>query len=181
MENRSNGIEQWAIARAIIVSVCILCLLVLSTAEIQAQPCRPLTSEVCVDTVGNGRYFSFNQTVPFWTIIAVTPDPADDKDIMLFPNCASGTPLASSNGTNGTDFIIGDFNHNTLGTYYVTTHYGTETDPYHIDWVRGGHILAISNYNPATTGDDGPTCDLVRVWDAYLETGFDYRVILWNG
>ncbi len=138
--------------------------------------CRPLTSEACVDTVGNGRYWSFNQSSLYWTVVAVTPDATDDKDIYLYTQCNAGDVLASSTQISGTDFIVGDFNHNTVGTYYPTTVFGTETDLYTVEWVTGGEIFPISTCFWVTTGGSPSPCNLVRIWDIFLEEGVEYRV-----
>ena len=111
-----------------------------SAGDASAQ-CRPLTSEMCVDTVGVFSDFSFSQIAAFWTVVAVMPQPTDDKDITLYSNCASGSILATSTGTSGADFIVGDFNHNAAGTFYPETSYGSQTDPYTIEWMTGREIL----------------------------------------
>ncbi len=140
------------------------------------RPCRPLTSEVCVDTVGVFSDFSFSQIAAFWTVVAVMPQPTDDKDIALYSNCASGTILATSTGTSGTDFIVGDFNHNAAGTFYPETSYGSQTDPYTLEWVTGGDILPISVFGNSNLGYPGAACPIVRIWDVYLEQDVEYRI-----
>ena len=140
--------------------------------------CRPLTSGACVDTVGNGRHWSFNQSTLYWTVVAVTPDPTDDKDIYLYPQCYAGDVIASSTQISGTDFIVGDFNHNTAGTYYASTLFGTETDPYTVEWISGGDVFPISTWVWEYMGGSPSPCSLVNVWDIFLEEGVEYRVDL---
>ena len=57
--------------------------------------------------------FAFTQPFVYWTGVAVNPSGGDDKDISVYADPGgAGTPLASSTGTVGTDFVVGDFNHN---------------------------------------------------------------------
>ncbi|RLA01391.1 MAG: hypothetical protein DRQ47_08120, partial [Gammaproteobacteria bacterium] len=120
--------------------------------------------------------FSFSQIASFWTIVAVTPQSTDDKDIALYSNCASGSILATSTGTSGTDFIVGDFNHNAAGTFYPETSYGSQTDPYTVEWVTGRDILPISVFDDTNLGYPSSACPIVRIWDVYLEQGVEYRI-----
>ena len=146
-----------------------------SAGDTNAQ-CRPLTSEACVDTVGNGRHWSFNQSSLYWTVVAVTPDVTDDKDIYLYPQCYAGDVLASSTQITRYRLHRRGLQPQHPGTYYATTVFGTETDLYTVEWVTGGEIFPISTYFWVTTGGSPSPCNLVRIWDIFLEEGVEYKV-----
>ena len=74
--------------------------------------------------------------------MGVVPSSPDDKDIYLYPSCGTGSLLATSTGTDGTDFIVGDFNHNAIGTYYPQVTYGGDV-AYDVYWNQGGNILPV--------------------------------------
>jgi hypothetical protein len=144
-------------------------------SEVFAQ-CHPLTSFVCMDTISVHLDFSFNQSIPWWTVVGVVPTDPDDKDIYLFTGCAAtGTYLAGSGGTSGTDFIVGDFNHNPYATYYPRVQYGSPTDPYTVFWNQGGKILPISAVKSVSLGIGVGGCNLIDIWDVYLEADAEYE------
>jgi hypothetical protein len=138
--------------------------------------CFPLTSGECRDTVGVDKDWSFNQPTYWWSVVGVVPTLSDDKDIYLFSGCGgTGSYLAGSGGTNGTDFIVGDFNHNPLGSYYPRVQYGSNTDPYTVFWSSGSKIFPVSAFRLASLGGTLGTCDIIDIWDIYLELGSEYE------
>jgi hypothetical protein len=146
-----------------------------SASHVFAQ-CRPLTTGVCVDTLQISTDFSFNQNIGYWMAVGVVPTVPDDKDIYLFTACpAGGSYLAGSSGVNGADFIVGDFNHNTYGSYYPHVQYGSVTDPYTVFWTQGGKILPVSAPLQYLVGGTAGSCFLFDVWDVYLEGGAQYE------
>src|SRR6186997_180223 len=70
-----------------------------------------------------------NQTVNYWTLMAIVPNSDSDWDMGVYSNgfgpepfCLS-SPLASSAWNAGyADIIVGDFNYNTFGNYYWNPH-----------------------------------------------------------
>ena len=123
--------------------------------------------------------FSITQTTPYWTAVAINPSGADDKDVWLFENPDGlGSPIAYSAGTVGTDYVIGDFNHNALGTYYPMATYGDSPANYVLQWDSGPDILPLGVDVDGTVGGADGGCGLVRVWDVYLDAGTDYQFTL---
>jgi len=139
-----------------------------------------LTSGVCDGRIGVPAHYSFNQSgTPYWAVVGVAPDPADDKDIYLYSGpFQTGSLLASSNGVSGSDFVVADFNHTPYGTYYPTVTYGSTTALYVVGWSQGGNILPLNQTMgvPVYAAGSG-TCFAFNVWDVYLEAGATYRIL----
>jgi hypothetical protein len=142
-----------------------------------------LSSGVCDGRVGVPVHYSFNQSgIPYWAVVGVTPDPADDKDIYLYSGpLQTGDLLASSNGVSGADFVIADFNHTPYGTYYPTVTYGSTTALYVVEWSQGGNILPLNQTMgvPVSAAGSG-TCFAFSVWDVLLEAGATYRILSYS-
>jgi hypothetical protein len=148
-----------------------------------------LSNDVSVGTgTADNAYFSFNQVTNYWTAVAVR-NPVLDWDIVASqdnvispaPACAT-IPLASSGTLPPTmDFIVGDFNHNAFGTYYVRAHQFTAgpADPATVEWDSGSDFI-FPNDNNQTIRATGPT-DLIGCWDIYLAAGQSYDFVLTDG
>jgi hypothetical protein len=141
-----------------------------------------MASAACQTWTSSPRMFSFTQNNIYWTGVAVNPSGSDDKDVVLYDNPAGiGVPLASSAGTVGTDFVVGDFNHNATGTYYSRVQYGSTTAGYVTDWESGADVVTIGTDTNGTVGGGSGGCGLIQVWDVFLTAGQSYRFLLLGG
>ncbi len=143
----------------------------------------PLAASTTVYTgLSQNAYFSFNQTDPYWTAVAVRNTSADwdlfasqDDATSPFPACAT-LPLASSSFLPPVqDFVVGDFNYNTFGTYYLRAHQYTTgpLNPAQVEWDTGPDYI-LPNDNNFTTRATGPN-DLIGCWDVLLNGGQTYQ------
>ncbi|UCG51765.1 MAG: hypothetical protein JSW58_16590 [Candidatus Latescibacterota bacterium] len=153
-------------------------LLVLTSSSAHAQ-CTPLSPRDCRLESNHPKDYSFIQSQPYWMVVGIVPSYPDDKDIYLFTECSSGMGLAGSTGINGIDYIVGDFNHNTPGTYYPQALYGDTLASYTVYWGDGGTVFPIGVPVDGTLGGSGAGCGMIQIWDVYLELGAEYRVS-WN-
>lgn len=167
--------------RTPLLTVAVLVLLVAGLVP-RAAAQTVLSSGVCDERVGVSSHYSFNQSgVPYWAVVGVTPDPADDKDIYLYSGpFQTGSLLASSSGVSGADFIVADFNHTPYGTYYPTVTYGSTTALYDVEWSQGGNILPLNQTIGAPVHSGGGICFAFSVWDVYLEAGSTYRILSYS-
>jgi hypothetical protein len=143
-----------------------------STAHAQ---CTPLTSHVCRPETSYPHDYSFTSTNYYWGVVGVIPTSPDDKNIVVYPSCGSGTPLATSTGTNGIDFVVGDFNHTPLGTYYARATNGDPSAFYNVYWRNGGTIAPIGAIIDGQLGGSGAGCNMIQIYDLYLEQNRQYR------
>jgi len=145
----------------------------------QAQCNSPtvLASGAAVATPAPGGFYRFTQGAIYWSAVAVR-NPAADWDIAVYQqglggtgdNCFNGI-LANSVNVSGVDFVIGDFNHNPLGTYYVYSYRYSGPGNAVTEWDDGVDALTINgNWIDRTTGAD----DVIEVWDVFLESGTTY-------
>jgi hypothetical protein len=162
----------------LLATLCLLLVIGASAPDVAAQ--RPLASGVCVDSTNVPTHYRFTQTgVPYWAVVGVAPQPGDDKDIYVYtgPN-ATGSLLAYSTATSGSDFVVADFNHTSFGTYYPTVTYGTTWTPYMVEWKAGGKILPLNHALNVQIWGIGNECYAFDVWDVYLEAGATYRFMI---
>ncbi|MEJ2722479.1 MAG: FlgD immunoglobulin-like domain containing protein, partial [bacterium] len=147
--------------------------------QIQIQPlddCEPLGPRTCVEREGWPRDFEINQSFAYWSAIAVSTTGYDSKNLYLFTQCdAKGTLLASTYG-DGTHLIVGDFNHNALGTYYATVSSNDVNALYTVEADADGEILTTGTYVADLVGRNPSSCNLVRMYDVYLESGVTYQI-----
>ncbi len=121
-------------------------------------------------------YFSIGQNTPYWTVIGVRgSDPATDWDLVVqsgstaepFPVCRSPQLAVSDQGPPIVDFVVGDFNHNPYGTYYL---WGSQRyDPGavgSVEWDSGADAIVVGG--PAVERTTGPD-DVLEAWDCWLE------------
>ncbi len=137
--------------------------------------CTPLMSHVCRPEYSMPHGYEFTQGINYWAVVGVAPTYLEDKDIYVYPSCGSGAPLASSTGTNGLDFVVGDFNHTALGTYYPTVTYGDPTAYYNVYWRNGGAIGPIGSTISGELGGTLAGCNMIQIFDVFLEQNREYR------
>jgi hypothetical protein len=134
-------------------------------------------------------YWSFNQTLPYWTAIGVRgTSVGSDWDIEMYqngsggtyPTCLSGILGASQYGAGTTDFVVGDFNWNSPGTYYANPHlYLDQGFPHSlIKWDSGADQLLVGGPTVHRSTEQN---DLLEVWDVFLQSGHTYTFRLSTG
>ncbi len=125
--------------------------------------------------------FSFNQADAAWTAIGVRPTSTDwDLEVASgttgpYPDCL-GPLLAISaiSSTSTVDFVVGDFHHNTAGTYYAEAYQFTPgtMQAATVEWDAGLNSILPNDNNDAvrSTGAD----DVLECWDVWLTAGYTY-------
>ena len=103
----------------------------------------------------------FNQAQVYWTAVGVRST-TQDYDISVwggtagpgYPTCLSDMKAGSTYSPPRLDFVVGDFNHNPVGTYYVQTYdYSGGPGGGDIQWDSGADQLAINGAPlPRSTG-----------------------------
>jgi hypothetical protein len=162
-------------------------------AALALAPAPPAHAQCNYPFMGSGSsmYFPFGQTYTpavvqstnYWSVVAVRPDAGSDWDIaaystaVLFPACVSGELASSVRATSSVDMIIGDFNHNPQGTFYVRPYHFSGGGGATVEWDDGPDGLGVNL--PRVERSTGPT-DVVEVWDVFLLAGqqysFDFQV-----
>jgi hypothetical protein len=151
------------------------------TVEFNQGPCEvdELVDRVCETDRGVPRTYSFQQTSNSWAGVAVSHLGGDDKDIDIYDHPeATGVPLVGSYFSQGTDFVVGDFNHAALGAYYPQVTYGGSAVDYTVEWDGDQEQLLPGIPESGSVGAGNPDCGLIRVWDCDLEAGREYAFIL---
>jgi hypothetical protein len=122
--------------------------------------------------------YSFNQTRNRWAGIAIRPTQTDSWDLNLYgqttglPNCLDDQLAFSEWGDWIVDFVVGDFHHIPLGTYYPdATHLGTDPENGVIEWDDGSELLAIND--TLIVGQTGSS-DIIEIYDIFLRAGVYY-------
>jgi hypothetical protein len=126
-------------------------------------------------------YYSFTQALGYWTAIGVRNTTYDwdltvssNHTAMPWPACATSLVASSNCVPPRQDLIVGDFNYNTAGTYYVRAHQqspGYLSAPT-VQWDSGADRI-LPNDNNLATRTTGPD-DVVGCWDVYLAGGRTY-------
>ncbi|MEZ4650036.1 MAG: hypothetical protein R3E97_14855 [Candidatus Eisenbacteria bacterium] len=139
----------------------------------------PLTSGIAVSTWPGYAYYSFQQTVPYWTVVGVrADDESTDWDLGVYqngsggtwPSCFSGI-LGTSTGVGVTDFVVADFNHMAAGEYYTLPYVFGGTRGSLVEWDSGADQLIVNGPYEARTASPN---HLVEVWDVFLTAGVEY-------
>jgi hypothetical protein len=119
---------------------------------------------------GTKTTYQFPQSNVFWTAVGVRPDPGSDWDIGIyqstaaFPTCVA-TLLGNSTRVSGVDFVIGDFNHNPTGTYYVAASHFSGSGNGKVEWDDGPDLLTV---NAPVLQQSTDATNVLQVWDTYL-------------
>lgn len=162
-----------------------LCGLVIGTLVPAAAPAlctyTPLTGGVTVTTTDSLQAFSFNQTVGFWSGVALRSDPAGDWNLSLYripgsPPACVDTLLGSSARASGVDLVVGDFNsgHDTLGIYYPLATRSAGAADGTLEWDDGSNSLVVGGPLVNRTTD---ATDVIEMWDVFLVAGTAYRFV----
>jgi hypothetical protein len=124
--------------------------------------------------------FSFDQQQHYWTAVGLRgpqywamsvyrSDPGTPIGACFADELASTSSSATSVGV-----VVGDFDYNATGTYFVNAHYPYDyyTGPGDVQWDDGADALLVNGMIQHGTMGDG---DIVRVWDVRLEGGTPYH------
>ncbi len=139
----------------------------------QAQCANPiaLTSGTSVATPFLQEHYAFSQPSIYWTAAAARK-PGEDWDLAVYSGpCQSGILASSTYLAGTTDFVVGDFNHNALGTYYVNSYKYSGTSGARTEWDDGPDAAAVNGPFISRSTDAN---DLIEVWDVFLEAGTTY-------
>ena len=125
---------------------------------------------------GTKATYQFTQSNVFWTAVGVRPDPGSDWDIGIYQNTAAyptcvATLLGNSTRTSGVDFVVGDFNHNPTGTYYVAASHFSGSGNGNVEWDGGSDLLTV---NAPVVQQSTDATNVLQVWDVYLEQDSTY-------
>ncbi len=122
-------------------------------------------------------YHQFNQVDSYWTAVGVRST-TSDYDITVggntlgsFPACV-GDIKASSTGVGLVDFVVGDFNYNTIGTYYVHNHDFSGPGGADVEWDSGADLLTPDAAPISRSSGPG---NVLEVWDVFLAAGQTYN------
>jgi hypothetical protein len=156
----------------------------LGDARIRVSTCTELytlTSGATVGTPLAENYFSLDQQQPFWTAVGVRGGRWWEASIYRSnPGSPPGTcfsDLLAGSGSTATTagVVVGDFNYNQMGTYYVKARYPIDVSAGtgFVQWDDGPDELTVNGM--VTHGTMNGT-DIVRAWDVYLEAGKAYHL-----
>jgi hypothetical protein len=139
-----------------------------------------LMSTVSLGSVVPAGFHRYTQSTNYWSATAVRANSVtSDWDLSTYELGSGGAGsvcfnglFASSTGAAGmTDFVIGDFNHNAFGTYYVYTLSFSGDSNARVEWDGGSDQIVVNG--PSITRSTGAN-DLIEVWDVFLEAGRTY-------
>jgi hypothetical protein len=134
-------------------------------------------------------YGKMNISLPYWTGMVVFPNNhSTDYDVYVYSNgsggsapfCFSGLLANSTYGAGHTDFVVGDFNHNPAGTYYMLGHcYSGTCASLPTDGIWGWRDGDLVTVNAAPTSQYiDPSTDfpdqMLHCYDVYLTAGTTY-------
>jgi hypothetical protein len=128
-------------------------------------------------SAGTVLYPTIVQSTNYWSAVAVRPDPGTDWDLSIhqtattYPACVTNQLASSTRGGSAVDVVIGDFNHNAFGSYYVRPYVYSGTGNARIEWDDGSDIFTVNA--PRTQRTTGPNY-VIECWDIYLEAGRNY-------
>jgi hypothetical protein len=136
----------------------------------------PLTSGVTQTTALEAN-FSFTQANVYWTAVGLRGRLADNWDLAVYDSagteagCVSDSIAGSNRPAGSVDVIVGDFNHNTLATYYARAYPVAAAELARIEWDDGPDLIAVNGYPTLrTTSRD----DVLECFDVRLFAGTTY-------
>jgi hypothetical protein len=134
-------------------------------------------------------YVKMNISRPYWTGMVMFPNNhSTDYDVYVYSNgsggfapfCFTGLLANSTYGPGHTDFVVGDFNHNPAGTYYMLGHcFSGACASGPSDGIWGWRDGDLVNVNTAPTSQYiDPNSDfpnqMLHCYDVYLTAGTTY-------
>ena len=130
-------------------------------------------------------WHSFDAQSSAWAAVGVRELPGADWDLGVYQNpsggawpvCFSGL-LGQSQDINKTDVVVGDFNHNSLGTYYPRPFIFSGAGTGALFWDGGNDALAL---NAPLTYRDAGDGEVLEAWDVSLVGGSTYTFEFYGG
>jgi hypothetical protein len=149
-------------------------------APLRAQ-CNYTTLEngVHQGILGSPKFLSIEQSAGRWLAFGVARNDPDDWDISIHsdtaaePECVLNPPLASSSSSGVVDFVVGDFTHNTGGTYYAKAFQTPEASAGIARWSSKPNLLQI-NDEPLVVNQD--VTQFLDCYTVSLEAGEEYTI-----
>ena len=138
-----------------------------------------LASGVSTPTPAPNGYYRFTQPVVFWSAVGVRGAPTSDWDAQVYavgsewvwPQCFAGLLAESTLPAGSVDFVVGDFNHNPLGTYYPRTFQASGIGDAVTEWDDSPDQITVGQAPiERTTG----ASDVLEIWDVLLTAGVEY-------
>jgi hypothetical protein len=127
-------------------------------------------------------WFDYTPAAGSWTAISASNSSADwdmtqygNGPAAVWPDCFSPTIAASTSST-VPDIIVGDFHHNTPGTYYLMANQFTSgplTYVASVEWTGAATSLAV-NGSPVTRSPEAN--DIVQAYEAHFVAGLPYTI-----
>lgn len=153
-------------------------------AHLTVSACTPpiaLSSGVPTSADLAHNYYSFDQEQNYWTAVGLranqwwTLEVHDSFSGTPPGSCFSGDPLAASNPTSSAAaIVVGDFDYDPKGTYYVGAHYYVDA-PGGVGTVQWDDDADRLTVNGMFTNGSMTAGDVVRVWDVLLQAGTTYH------
>jgi hypothetical protein len=108
----------------------------------------------------------------YWSVFAVRPYFADNSSIWLYADDAyTITSLKANDQTgSGVNFVVGDFNHNPLGTYYPRIRRTVGTQGQDFEWEGGSEGFSWSG-STIVSNQIWDNHDVADVFDLYVDGG----------
>lgn len=138
-----------------------------------------LTSGTPVAVSTSPSFYTINQSINYWTAVAVMPQSGTDWDISVwqdtypYPGCVTTLLAGSALGGSAVDFVVGDYNFNAYGTRYVEANRYLGTGNATVEWnATNGQLAINSAFFHATFA--GGASHFIYVWDVYLYAGTTY-------
>lgn len=130
-------------------------------------------------------FVSGNVNSRYWSVFAVRPYFSDTASLWLYADDAyTSTSLkASDQSGSGVQFVVGDFNHNALGTYYPRVRRTTGTvQGYDVEWEGGNESIVFTPGMNTSSDFVWPSHDVADVFDLYVDGsvpgGQDVRILV---
>ena len=154
-----------------------------ATWQLALGTCDPptaLSSYHIVSSINAVDHWSIDQQDPYWTVVANASN--NDFDISAYstvggsyPACASGLLANSQYGTGITDLVVGDFNHNPPGTYYIDSYaYQLAGVGEYTEWDAGADLVTVNGPTIVRPIPYENVDQLAEVWDVFLAAGHTY-------
>ena len=159
------------------------------TYSLEVRACVP---PIALPSEGGGYFvdsvytwYSFNQQSPAWSAVAVGEPPTADWDLAVYQSGSGGpwpicfsSMLALSQDVGRTDIVVGDFNHNPLGTYYARPYIFSGAGTGALVWDDGDDALALNAPLTYRSAGDG---EVLEAWDTSLIGGITYTFEFYGG
>jgi hypothetical protein len=84
--------------------------------------------------------------------------------------------LAQAGASSGASFIVGDFNHNAMGTYYARVMEGEQYEAFSVQLDNDSQSYVLNTVMEGSFLGTNYECGFIKIWDVYLEGRTNYQV-----